>query len=122
MRDEPQYTPPADLASFLASGPPPLYVGFGSIVLDDPERLTNVILEATRKCGVRVIISRGWSKLGGNSPNSDSVFYLDDCPHGEFAYHLLWENNGADTQAQNGSSRESRPWYITAAPVPRLAA
>ncbi|KAK6220688.1 hypothetical protein LQW54_001879 [Pestalotiopsis sp. IQ-011] len=81
MRDEPQYNPPDDLATFLASGPPPSYVGFGSIVLDDPERLTNVILEATRKCGIRVVISRGWSKLGGNAPNSDSVFYLDDCPH-----------------------------------------
>ncbi|KAI1857259.1 uncharacterized protein JN550_013342 [Neoarthrinium moseri] len=81
MRDEPQYTAPADLDTFLASGPPPLYVGFGSIVLDDLERLTNVILEATRKCGVRVIISRGWSKLGGGSPNSNTTFYLDDCPH-----------------------------------------
>ncbi|KAI8298065.1 Sterol 3-beta-glucosyltransferase [Colletotrichum sp. SAR11_240] len=32
MRDEPSFNPPSDLDAFLASGPPPLYVGFGSIV------------------------------------------------------------------------------------------
>ncbi|KAK8130689.1 glycosyltransferase family 28 domain-containing protein [Apiospora kogelbergensis] len=76
MRDAPVYNPPPDLAAFLAAGPRP-----SIIVLDNPGRLTNVILEATRRCGVRVIISRGWSKLGGDSPSDDQVFYLGDCPH-----------------------------------------
>lgn len=89
MRDEPQYTPTPELGEFLAAGPPPLYVGFGSIVLDDPERLTKIILEATRECGVRAIISRGWSKLGGNSPASSDILYLDDCPHGLYSSLLL---------------------------------
>ncbi|EHA54186.1 glycosyltransferase family 28 domain-containing protein [Pyricularia oryzae 70-15] len=81
MRDPPAYQPPPDLEAFLSAGPPPVYVGFGSIVLEDPARLTDVILEATRRCGVRVIISRGWSKLGGDSPSNQHVFYLGDCPH-----------------------------------------
>ncbi|KAJ3943083.1 uncharacterized protein N0V96_007316 [Colletotrichum fioriniae] len=81
MRDEPSYKPPADLDAFLSAGPPPLYVGFGSIVVDDPGRLTDVILEAADICGTRVIISRGWSKLGEGKANRDSVFYLGDCPH-----------------------------------------
>ncbi|WYZ45983.1 hypothetical protein EsH8_IX_000208 [Colletotrichum jinshuiense] len=81
MRDEPSYNPPADLETFLSAGPPPLYVGFGSIVLDDPARLTEIILEAASICGIRVIISRGWSKLGEGRPNTHGVFYLGDCPH-----------------------------------------
>ncbi|GKT50517.1 sterol 3-beta-glucosyltransferase UGT80B1 [Colletotrichum spaethianum] len=81
LRDEPIYNPPSDLDTFLRAGPPPVYVGFGSIVIDDPQRLTNVILEAASRCGVRVIISRGWSKLGGDNPNTHQVFYLGDCPH-----------------------------------------
>ncbi|GKT67234.1 hypothetical protein ColTof3_14573 [Colletotrichum tofieldiae] len=81
LRDEPVYNPPSDLDQFLRSGPPPVYVGFGSIVIDDPQHFTNIILEATSRCGVRVIISRGWSKLGGDNPNTDQVFYLGDCPH-----------------------------------------
>ncbi|KAF6816474.1 sterol glucosyltransferase [Colletotrichum musicola] len=81
MRDEPSYNPPSDLEAFLASGPPPLYVGFGSIVVDDPARLTDIMLEAARLCNSRVIISRGWSKLGEGRPSTDEVFFLGDCPH-----------------------------------------
>ncbi|TID06936.1 Sterol 3-beta-glucosyltransferase UGT80B1 [Colletotrichum higginsianum] len=81
MRDEPAYSPPADLDAFLSSGPPPVYVGFGSIVIDDPTRLTEIVLEAARVCGTRLLISRGWSKLGEGRPNTGNVFYLGDCPH-----------------------------------------
>lgn len=76
----PEYSPPADLADFLASGSNPIYIGFGSIVIDDPAGLTKTLLEAVRACGVRAIISRGWSKIGEASGN-ESIFYLDDCPH-----------------------------------------
>ena len=58
-----------------------MYIGFGSIVIEDPERLTAILLEAVRMAGVRAIISRGWSKLGGSSPSTRDVFYLGDCPH-----------------------------------------
>tara|TARA_R110002050_G_scaffold166348_1_gene296842 strand:- start:1283 stop:1945 length:663 start_codon:yes stop_codon:yes gene_type:complete len=36
------YTPPDDLVEFLQSGPPPIYVGFGSIVVDNPEDFNKV--------------------------------------------------------------------------------
>ena len=82
MRDEPVYTPPPDLAYFLRNGPPPVYIGFGSIVLDDARKTTETLLKACKAAHVRVVISRGWSKLGGDDPSSDNVFYLGDCPHG----------------------------------------
>ncbi|KXJ86093.1 glycosyltransferase family 28 domain-containing protein [Microdochium bolleyi] len=81
IRDEPDYDPPADLADFLAAGQPPVYVGFGSIVLEDPERLHAAIVEAARVSGVRLIISRGWSKLGGDRIGDKNIYYLGDCPH-----------------------------------------
>ncbi|USP74649.1 glycosyltransferase family 1 protein [Curvularia clavata] len=81
MRDEPTYTPPEDLAKFLHAGPVPIYIGFGSIVLENAKRITEIILEACTKANVRVIISRGWSRLGGNDPSTEDVFYLGDCPH-----------------------------------------
>lgn len=80
FRDTPNYQPPPDLERFLRSGPPPVYIGFGSIVIEDPPRLTAIILEAIRLAGVRAIISRGWSNLGDGSHSSD-IFYIDDCPH-----------------------------------------
>ncbi|PYH90248.1 UDP-Glycosyltransferase/glycogen phosphorylase [Aspergillus ellipticus CBS 707.79] len=79
FRDPPDYKPTPELAEFLNAGPPPVYFGFGSIVLENPEETTRVILETIKMTGVRAIISRGWSKLGGQ--NNANILYLDDCPH-----------------------------------------
>ncbi|KDN42535.1 hypothetical protein RSAG8_06678, partial [Rhizoctonia solani AG-8 WAC10335] len=38
-----KYTPPEDLVAFLDAGEPPIYVGFGSIVVQDPIAMTNQI-------------------------------------------------------------------------------
>ncbi|EXK27256.1 hypothetical protein FOMG_16318 [Fusarium oxysporum f. sp. melonis 26406] len=80
FREEPQYTPPDHIAQFLQAGPPPIYIGFGSIVMDDSARMTDLILTALRRCGVRAIISRGWAKLGEGSSDENAIF-IDDCPH-----------------------------------------
>ncbi|KAJ2898613.1 hypothetical protein MKZ38_003810 [Zalerion maritima] len=83
FRDPPDYTPPPNLAAFLKNGPLPVYIGFGSIVIDDLDRMTHTILEAVRSTGARALISRGWSSLGGGAENieGDDIFYLGDCPH-----------------------------------------
>ncbi|KAM6538067.1 hypothetical protein FALCPG4_003950 [Fusarium falciforme] len=70
FRQPPSYQPPEDLATFLKGGPKPIYVGFGSIVVDDPARLMIMVLKAIKTAGVRTIISQGWSKLeGDDDPN-----------------------------------------------------
>ncbi|VUC27779.1 unnamed protein product [Clonostachys rosea] len=79
FRDEPVYSPPLELEKFLQNGPPPIYVGFGSIVASGSDGLLTTILNAARAVGVRVVISQGWSNLGGE--NSPDVFYIGDCPH-----------------------------------------
>lgn len=65
----------------MNSGPPPVYIGFGSIVIDDPAKLTKTLLEAVRSSGARAIISRGWSKLGENQYDVEKVLFIGDCPH-----------------------------------------
>jgi UDP:flavonoid glycosyltransferase YjiC (YdhE family) len=66
---------------FLAEGSQPIYIGFGSIVIDDPKALTDTVLQALKLTGMRALISRGWSKLGQGCEPSDDIFFLDDCPH-----------------------------------------
>lgn len=97
--DPPSYTPPSDLAEFLQSGAPPVYIGFGSIVVDDPQRLTNIVLEAVSRAGVRAIVSKGWSDLAG--PPNPNVFYIGDCPHGWLFQHVaaVVHHGGAGTTA-----------------------
>lgn len=74
------YTPPQDLADFLAAGPTPIYIGFGSIVIDDPAALTTLIYDAIKIAGVRAIVSKGWSGLGSTN-NPDSVYLAGNIPH-----------------------------------------
>jgi UDP:flavonoid glycosyltransferase YjiC (YdhE family) len=84
FRDAPHYEPNEQLREFLAGGPPPIYIGFGSIVIEDPTKLTNIILDAVRATGTRALVSRGWSKLGlvnGHDVQDENILLLDDCPH-----------------------------------------
>ena len=53
-----------DLAAFLEAGPPPVYIGFGSMVDSHPERTTRILLDAVHEARVRALISEGWAHLG----------------------------------------------------------
>jgi hypothetical protein len=71
------YQPDPELAEFLAAGPPPVYIGFGSIVVDDPNAMTELIFEAVRKTGQRALVSKGWGGLGADDLNKpDGVFMV----------------------------------------------
>lgn len=76
------YLPPPELQSFLNAGPPPIYIGFGSIIVADPDILTAIVLEAIQIANVRAIVSKGWGSIGqplaATPPN---VFMLENCPH-----------------------------------------
>ncbi|KAJ6107463.1 hypothetical protein N7523_008786 [Penicillium sp. IBT 18751x] len=75
------YTPPANLRAFLDAGSTPIYIGFGSIVVDDPKYLTTLLLEAIQLAGVRAVISTGWSGLG-DLAMPPKVLTVAECPHG----------------------------------------
>lgn len=114
FREAPNYTPPADLAAFLRNGPKPIYIGFGSIVIDDPETFAATLLLAVEASGVRAIISRGWSNLGGSS--SSNIYYIDDCPHEWLFQHVaaVVHHGGAGTTAcglRNGRPTTIVPFF-----------
>lgn len=74
------FTPPDALDKFLNSGDQPVYIGFGSIVVDDADKFTEMVFEAVRLAGVRALVSKGWGGLGGeNVP--DNIFMLENTPH-----------------------------------------
>jgi vancomycin aglycone glucosyltransferase len=65
--EEPAGELPADLERFLAAGPPPVYVGFGSTSPGEPGALTRLIVAAVAAAGCRAVVSRGWAGLGGEA-------------------------------------------------------
>jgi UDP:flavonoid glycosyltransferase YjiC (YdhE family) len=68
-------------------------------VVDNPQQLTDTVLQAVAEVGVRAIISRGWAKLSGiDDPN---ILYIDDCPHEWLFQHVaaVVHHGGAGTTA-----------------------
>jgi UDP:flavonoid glycosyltransferase YjiC (YdhE family) len=71
---------PRKLESFLEAGPPPVYLGFGSMMGSDPAGATRLLLDAIERAGCRAILAIGWAGLGdGALP--DSVFRAGPLPH-----------------------------------------
>jgi vancomycin aglycone glucosyltransferase len=54
---------PAELVAFLDAGPPPVYVGFGSMPVVDSQNTARVAIEATRAQGRRALLAQGWADL-----------------------------------------------------------
>ena len=74
------WQPPNELIHFLESGPPPVYIGFGSMRDEDSERLTRLVLKALDLSGQRGILLTGWGGLA-HGDQLDDLYFLDDVPH-----------------------------------------
>jgi len=68
---KPDWKPPADLVDFLADGPPPVFVGFGSSAHIDPA----FILDSTRRAGVRAVVQGVEGAMG------DDAIAVGSIPH-----------------------------------------
>jgi sterol 3beta-glucosyltransferase len=74
------WMPPEDLLRFLAAGPPPVYIGFGSMAIADPRMASAIVGDAVALAGCRAVISAGWAGLQPEGKNDD-VYIADDLPH-----------------------------------------
>lgn len=86
------WTPPKELSDFIdkarADGKKLVYVGFGSIVVQDSAALTNTIIKSVLKADIRCILSKGWSdrldKKGANeieAPLPPEIIQIKSAPH-----------------------------------------
>ncbi|KAL1862897.1 Sterol 3-beta-glucosyltransferase [Diaporthe australafricana] len=76
------WTPPADLVAFIEKARQDdkkiVYVGFGSIIMDNPAKFTREIIDAVLKADVRCILSKGWSdRLDPKSEEAQKVGAVD---------------------------------------------
>lgn len=74
------WQPPDDLRRFIEAGPPPVFVGFGSMPISHQERTASMILSALERSGQRAVLHAGWARLGkGALPGH--VFGIDYAPY-----------------------------------------
>jgi len=89
---------PEKLQAFLDSGPPPVYLGFGSMTDPTPEATTRAVLAAVDRVGCRAVISQGWAGLA-DGPLPERVFATGPVPHASLFPRcaLIAHHGGAGT-------------------------
>lgn len=86
------YKPPEKLLNFMQKaredGKKLVYIGFGSIVVENPKELTEAVVKAVLEADVRCILNKGWSDRNGSSSKNDievplpgEVYNAGSIPH-----------------------------------------
>ncbi|WP_199739485.1 glycosyltransferase [Streptomyces klenkii] len=78
QHDPPGTGLPRHVRDFLDSGPPPVFVGLGSIPVRDPARVGATVVRALRAAGLRGVVQRGWSGL---EADGDDMLTVGELPH-----------------------------------------
>ncbi|UJQ95625.1 glycosyltransferase [Mariluticola halotolerans] len=99
LADSSGWEPSERFKTFLAAGPKPVYIGFGSMPFG-AERNTQILKEAVTKWGGRAVVARGW---GGINPDHlpDSIYAIGKAPHDKLFEHVagVVHHGGAGTTA-----------------------
>jgi UDP:flavonoid glycosyltransferase YjiC (YdhE family) len=74
------WQPPRELVDFLASGPKPVCIGFGSMTTRNPAAATELVARACERARVRGLLLTGWGGLE-RAKLGDDVLALDGAPH-----------------------------------------
>ncbi|HEX2675905.1 MAG TPA: glycosyltransferase [Polyangiales bacterium] len=104
-----------EIEAFLARGETPVYIGFGSMPDLDPQKTTQMFVEATRRAGVRAVISRGWADFGGEMPEHCLLVGPVSHPRMFARVSAIVHHGGAGTTAS--STRAGKPQLV----VPHIA-
>jgi UDP:flavonoid glycosyltransferase YjiC (YdhE family) len=74
------WQPPVSLLDFLQAGPPPIYIGFGSMSNRNPEQTADLVIRALQLTNQRAVLLSGWGGLQ-KTDIPDSIFMIDAIPH-----------------------------------------
>ncbi len=82
LDEEAGWNPSIELLNFLEKGPPPVYVGFGSVGnLDAALQTTQLVIEALKCSGQRGVLATGWNGMSKLEKTPDDIFILESAPH-----------------------------------------
>jgi sterol 3beta-glucosyltransferase len=71
---------PQELKTWLGNGEAPIYIGFGSMPVPDPELLSNILSDIIGILRCRVIFCKGWSVME-NLPDHPDLFVIESIDH-----------------------------------------
>jgi len=110
LPDNSEWQPSEEFRAFLAAGEAPVYIGFGSMPFG-AERNTQILKDAVKLWGGRVVVARGW---GGINPDDlpSEIFAIERAPHDKlFKYvRAVVHHGGAGTTA--AGLNHGKPTFI----------
>lgn len=109
----PDWAPDAELLDFLADGPPPVFVSFGSNLPGDAEQVSTIVTDVLKKAGVRGIVQAGYAGLAATS---DSILSVGNVPYDWLFPRLA----GAVHHGGAGTSAAVLRAGIPSVPVPAI--
>jgi vancomycin aglycone glucosyltransferase len=100
------------LQRFLASGSPPVYLGFGSMIAPSADRLVAQTIAAVRSVGARVIVAGGWAALDRLVEPDEDLIAVRDVSHDALLPRIaaVVHHGGAGTTT--AAARAGRPQVI----------
>jgi len=88
-----------DVSAFLDAGPPPIYIGFGSMASSNAAQVTRCLLDGVR--GHRLLMSAGWAGIGRGEHPATVKVVRGPMPHAQLFPRVaaVIHHGGAGTTA-----------------------
>lgn len=78
--EDEEWQPSDGLRKFIETGPSPIFIGFGSMPIRNPERTTTILLEALKRSGLKAILQTGWGNIG-QQELPENVWKIEYAPY-----------------------------------------
>mmetsp|Transcript_73178 Transcript_73178/g.184802 ORF Transcript_73178/g.184802 Transcript_73178/m.184802 type:complete len:484 (+) Transcript_73178:80-1531(+) len=108
-----------ELMKFVQAGPPPVYMGWGSMLCKSAEYMSRIAVEGLQRSGQRAVICSGWAGLSEETMPEhlkqyvdDNVLFVKSAPHEILFPHCscIVHHGGSGTTA--ASVRSGKPTVI----------
>jgi sterol 3beta-glucosyltransferase len=75
-----EWTPPPGLEAFLNADEPPVYIGFGSMIDNNADAMSRIVIRALHLSRQRGLLLGGWGHMGLVTQNEE-IFVVSSAPH-----------------------------------------
>eukprot|EP01034_Spumella_vulgaris_P030699 gene30699-37953_t len=107
------FVPPKQLVDFLSAGSKPIYIGFGSMVIEDSSKLVEMIKAASDAVGCRVLLQSGWTKYADDfAMLTDRVMVIGAMPHDWLLYQVCGVVHHGGAGTTSAGLRAGNPTFI----------
>ena len=109
LQAEAEWSPPPELARFLAAGEAPVYIGFGSMTGLEPRQLAETLVTAL--AGRRALFYPGWNGMNGMAL-PDNILRIGNMPHDWLFPRMAAIVHHGGSGTSHSAARAGRPSVV----------